>query len=59
MKPKIILSDNFIKNFTGTIEDLNNIKKTLSQLSVDDFDNLASSITFNTDGFDKIIEISL
>lgn len=59
MKPKIILSDNFIKNFTGTIEDLNNIKKTLSQLSVDDFDNLASSITFNTDGFDKIVTINI
>lgn len=56
MKPKIILSDNFIKNFTGT---LNNIKKTLSQLSVDDFDNLASSITFNTDGFDKIVTINI
>ena len=59
MKPKIILSDNFIKNFTGTIDDLNNIKKTLSQLSVDDFDNLASSITFNTDGFDKIVTINI
>ena len=59
MKPTIILSDNFIKNFTGTIEDLNNIKKTLSQLSVDDFDNLASSITFNTDGFDKIVTINI
>jgi len=59
MKPTIILSDNFIKNFTGTIDDLNNIKKTLSQLSVDDFDNLASSITFNTDGFDKIVTINI
>lgn len=59
MKPTIILSDNFIKNFTGTIEDLNNIKKTLSQLSIDDFENLASSMTFDTNGFDKIITLNL
>jgi len=59
MKPTVILSESCIENYTGTIAELDNVKKMLSKLTIDDFENIATSITFNADNFDKIFEIQL
>lgn len=59
MKTKnITFSTEFLSEFNGSVEDLKNIQDMLANI-LSDLDNCASSITYNSNGYDKILEIKL
>ena len=45
--------------FSGSASDLERIVNALKSLSIEDIENMASSVSFDTLGFNKVIEIQI
>lgn len=61
MTQRIKFAPDFIKNYDGTPEQLLSLISTLEKMlhSDEDLDNLASSITYNSNSFDKVLSINI
>ena len=54
----ITFSSEFLSQFSGSSEDLEDKQLKLAHM-LPDLDNAASSITYNSTGYDKVLEIKL
>lgn len=45
--------------FSGSASDLERIVNALKSLSIEDIENMASSVSFDTLGFNKVLEIQI